>query len=128
MGTRIIRAGNVRYEHDALGRVTLRQKTRLARKPDTWRYEWDAEDRLTSVVTPDRTRWRYTYDPLRRRTAKHRMGKDGETIVEQVEFTWDDTTLCEQTTTSTELPHPVTLTWDHQGLLPVAQRERITAA
>ncbi|MFE4216711.1 putative T7SS-secreted protein [Streptomyces sp. NPDC056844] len=128
VGTRIIRAGNVRYEHDALGRVTLRQKTRLSRKPDTWRYEWDAEDRLTSVVTPDGTHWRYTYDPLGRRTAKHRVGKDGETIVEQVEFTWDDTTLCEQTTTSTELPHPVTLTWDHQGLRPVAQRERITAA
>ncbi|WP_229917277.1 RHS repeat domain-containing protein, partial [Streptomyces canarius] len=79
---RITRAGNVRYEHDALGRITLRQKTRLSRKPDTWRYEWDAEDRLTSVVTPDGTRWRYTYDPLGRRTAKLRLAEDGETAVE----------------------------------------------
>ncbi|MGW0285624.1 putative T7SS-secreted protein [Streptomyces sp. NPDC003236] len=127
-GTRITRAGNVRYEHDGLGRVTLRQKTRLSRKPDTWRYEWDSEDRLTAVTTPDGTRWRYTYDPLGRRTAKLRLADDGETVLERVDFTWDGTTLCEQTTTSPDLPHPVTLTWDHQGLRPLAQTERITTA
>ncbi|MFE1307734.1 putative T7SS-secreted protein [Streptomyces sp. NPDC058755] len=127
-GMRITRAGQVRYEHDALGRIILRQKTRLSRKPDTWRYEWDAEDRLTSVTTPDGTRWRYTYDPLGRRTAKLRLAADGETVVERVDFTWDGTTLCEQTTTSPDFPNPVTLTWDHQGLRPLAQTERITAA
>ncbi|MGV9345204.1 putative T7SS-secreted protein [Streptomyces spiralis] len=127
-GTRITRAGNVRYEHDTLGRITLRQKTRLSHKPDTWRYEWDAEDLLTSVVTPDGTRWRYTYDPMGRRTAKLRLAEDGETVVERVDFAWDGTTLCEQTTTSPDLPHPVTLTWDHQGLRPLSQTERITAA
>ncbi|MGV9554281.1 putative T7SS-secreted protein [Streptomyces sp. NPDC003522] len=127
-GTRITRAGRVRYEHDALGRVVLRRKTRLSRKPDTWRYAWDAEDRLTSVTTPDGTRWRYTYDPLGRRTAKLRLAEDGETVVERVLFTWDGTTLCEQTTTSTDLPHPVTLTWDHKGLQPIAQTERILAS
>ncbi|MFF2204270.1 putative T7SS-secreted protein [Streptomyces sp. NPDC058145] len=128
VGTRITRAGNVRYEHDALGRITLRQKTRLSRKPDTWRYEWDPEDRLTAVTTPDGTRWRYTYDPLGRRTAKLRLAQDGETVLERVDFTWDGTTLCEQTTTSEDLPNPVTLTWDHHGLRPLAQTERITAA
>ncbi|MFI7384681.1 putative T7SS-secreted protein [Streptomyces sp. NPDC049813] len=123
-GTRITRAGSVRYEHDALGRVTLRQKTRLSRKPDTWRYAWDAEDRLTSTVTPDGTVWRYTYDALGRRTAKLRLGADGETVVERVEFTWDGTTLCEQVTHGPELPDPVALTWDHRGLHPIAQTER----
>ncbi|WP_406172604.1 polymorphic toxin type 30 domain-containing protein [Streptomyces sp. NBC_00996] len=127
-GTRITRAGNVRYEHDALGRIVLRQKTRLSRKPDTWRYEWDAEDRLTAVTTPDGARWRYTYDPLGRRTAKLRLVGDGETVIERVDFTWDATTLCEQTTMSPALPNPVTLTWDHQDLRPIAQTERITAA
>ncbi|MFG2502559.1 putative T7SS-secreted protein [Streptomyces sp. NPDC048441] len=128
VGTRITHAGAVRYEHDALGRITLRQKTRLSRKPDTWRYSWDAEDRLTSTVTPDGTVWRYTYDPLGRRTAKLRLADDGETVVERVDFTWDGTTLCEQTTSSAELANPVTLTWDHRGLHPIAQTERITAA
>ncbi|MEU2623871.1 DUF6531 domain-containing protein, partial [Streptomyces sp. NPDC007157] len=127
-GTRITRAGNVRYEHDALGRIILRQKTRLSRKPDTWHYQWDAEDRLTQVTTPDGTRWRYTYDPLGRRTAKLRLATDGETVAERVDFTWDGATLCEQITRSADLPNPVTLTWDHQGLKPIAQTERITAA
>jgi RHS repeat-associated protein len=128
VGTRITRAGSVRYEHDEAGRITLRQKTRLSRKPDTWRYEWDAEDRLTAVTTPDGTRWRYRYDPLGRRIAKQRLSQDGESVLEQVDFTWDGTTLCEQTTSSPSHPNPVTLTWDHQGLHPLSQTERITAA
>ncbi|WP_078946124.1 putative T7SS-secreted protein [Streptomyces exfoliatus] len=112
-GTRITRAGAVRYEHDDQGRIVLRQKTRLSRKPDTWRYEWDAEDRLTSVTTPDGTVWRYAYDPLGRRISK-------QSALETVHFTWDGTTLCEQTTAD------VTLTWDHAGLRPLAQTERRT--
>jgi YD repeat-containing protein len=51
----ITRAGNSRFEHDRLGRVVLKQQTRLSRKPQTWRYAWDSESRLTSVVTPDGT-------------------------------------------------------------------------
>ncbi|MFJ9661486.1 putative T7SS-secreted protein [Streptomyces griseoflavus] len=127
-GMHVTRAGRVRYEHDALGRTTLRQKPRPSRKPDTWHYTWDAEDRLASVLTPDGTRWRYTYDPLGRRTAKLHLAEDGETVLEHVSFTWDGTTLCEQTTTSPSLPNPVTLTWDHRGLQPIVQAERITAA
>ncbi|MDX3228040.1 putative T7SS-secreted protein [Streptomyces sp. ME19-01-6] len=125
-GTRIIRAGNIRYAHDAAGRLTLRRKTRLSKKPDTWRYTWDAEDRLTAVTTPDGTTWRYLYDPFGRRTAKQRLAPDGRTIAEQTDFTWDGPTLVEQTTTAPDLPHPVSLTWDHQGLHPIAQTERIT--
>ncbi|MEU4794662.1 DUF6531 domain-containing protein [Streptomyces sp. NPDC023327] len=127
-GTRITQAGRIRYEHDAAGRVTLRRQRRLSRKPDTWQYAWDAEDRLVSVITPDGTRWRYEYDALGRRIAKLRLADDGQSILERVDFTWDGTTLCEETTTSAELPKPVTLTWDHDGLRPVAQVERIAAA
>ncbi|WP_079056238.1 putative T7SS-secreted protein [Streptomyces caeruleatus] len=127
-GTRITRAGSVRYEHDEAGRVTLRQKTRLSRKPDTWRYTWDAEDRLTSVITPDGTTWRYRYDPLGRRIAKQRLASDGETVVEQTDFTWDGTILTEQTTHTSDSTQPaIILTWDHQGLHPLAQTERKTA-
>ncbi|MFK4186510.1 putative adhesin, partial [Streptomyces sparsogenes] len=127
-GTRITRAGRVRYEHDAAGRLTLRQKTRLSAKPDTWRYTWDAENHLTTVTTPDGTTWRYLYDPLGRRTAKQRLADDGETVAEQVHFTWHGNTLVEQTTTAPDLPDPVTLTWHHDGVRPVAQTERITEA
>jgi RHS repeat-associated protein len=127
-GTRITRAGAIRYEHDDAGRLTLRQKTRLSKKPDTWHYTWDTEDRLTSVTTPDGTVWRYFYDPFGRRTAKQRLAADGETVLEQTDFTWDGPTLIEQTTTTPDLPHPITLTWDHDGLRPIAQTERITEA
>ncbi|MFJ3940215.1 RHS repeat-associated core domain-containing protein [Streptomyces parvus] len=123
-GTRITRAGRVRYEHDAQGRVSLRQKTRLSRKPETWRYGWDAEDRLVSVTTPDGTRWRYLYDALGRRSAKQRLAEDGATVVEEVTFTWDGDTLCEQTTSTTGSPDSVALTWDHDGVKPVTQVER----
>ncbi|WP_059011874.1 putative T7SS-secreted protein [Streptomyces specialis] len=127
-GTRLLRAGRMRYAYDDAGRVVLRQKTRLSRKPDTWRYEWDAEDRLTAVTTPDGTRWRYLYDPLGRRTAKQRLTPDGSSVAEEIRFGWDGTTLIEQTITSADLPHLVTLTWDHRGRSPLAQTERLLTA
>ncbi|WP_051966807.1 polymorphic toxin type 28 domain-containing protein [Kitasatospora mediocidica] len=126
-GTQLTTAGRVRYEYDDAGRVTLRQVTRLSRKPDSWRYTWDAEDRLTEVTTPDGTRWRYLYDPFARRIAKHRLAADAVTVEERTEFTWDGFTLAEQTTHAPYLPGPHTLSWDHQGLQPLAQTETITA-
>ncbi|QJT04674.1 RHS repeat protein [Streptomyces asoensis] len=127
-GTTLTRAGDVRFEYDALGRVVLRQKTRLSRKPDTWRCTWDTENRLTCVTTPDGTRWRYRYDPLGRRTAKQRLAADGESVVEEVRFTWDGLTLCEQTSHRPDAPNTVALTWDHRDVVPLAQTERILTA
>ncbi|ARF75817.1 type IV secretion protein Rhs [Kitasatospora albolonga] len=127
-GTTVTRAGDVRFEHDALGRVILRRKARLSRKPDIWRYTWDTENRLTSVTTPDGTRWRYRYDPLGRRTAKQRMADDGESVVEEVRFTWDGLTLCEQTSHGPDQLSTVALTWDHRGHTPLAQTERLLTA
>ncbi|MFD5396834.1 putative T7SS-secreted protein [Streptomyces sp. NPDC127097] len=126
-GTNITRAGRIRYEHDGLGRVTLRQKARLSRKPDTWHYAWNTEDRLTSVVTPDGITWRYLYDPFARRIAKQRLGADGQSVTEQINFSWDDSTLTEQTASSAGASKEITLTWNHQGLTPLTQTERKTA-
>jgi RHS repeat-associated protein len=119
-GTRLLGAGRVRYDYDAAGRTVLRQKTRLSRRPDTWRYEWDAEDRLVACTTPDGTRWTYSYDPLGRRTAKHRMTDDGHTVAETIRFTWDGTRLTEQHEEHTG----ITLTWDFEGHRPLTQYER----
>ncbi|MEU2576803.1 putative T7SS-secreted protein [Streptomyces anulatus] len=126
-GTAITRAGNVRYEHDALGRIILRQKTRLSRKPDTWRYEWDAEDRMRSVTTPGGAVWRYQYDALGRRTEKQRIA-NSSTSVDKVSFTWDGGTPCEETTHSSDLPHLVTMTWNHHNSRPVTQLEHLATA
>ncbi|MFJ6855053.1 putative T7SS-secreted protein [Streptomyces sp. NPDC091271] len=127
-GTLIRRAGDVRYEHDAQGRVTLRQKKRVSRKADTWHYQWDAEDRLVSLTTPDGALWRYEYDALGRRITKQRLSDDGETVLEQVTFIWDGITLCEEVSQGAAMPNVVTLTWDHDDLRPLVQMERIAAA
>ncbi|MDQ2881220.1 MAG: DUF6531 domain-containing protein [Actinomycetota bacterium] len=130
-GTLIRRAGNVRYEYDAQGRVTLRQQKRLSAKPRTWRYSWDAEDRLVAVTTPDGQRWRYQYDPLGRRVAKQRLSDDNVTVVEQVDFTWDGPVLVEQTHTDTwsetsDVASSRTTVWDWEPgtFRPVSQTER----
>jgi RHS repeat-associated protein len=125
-GTQLATAGRVRYEYDAAGRTTLRQVTRLSKKPASWHYTWDAEERLTHVTTPDGTRWAYLYDPLGRRIAKQRLAADGVTVVERTDFTWDGSTLAEQTTRAPGLPGPYTMSWDYRGLHPLAQTETIT--
>jgi RHS repeat-associated protein len=128
-GTLITRAGNVRYEYDAQGRVAIRQHKRLSSKPLTWRYFWDADDRLTGVVTPDGRQWRYRYDPLGRRIAKQRLTPEGRYVVEQVDFAWDEFVLAEQTHTvwrPSAPPQTRTITWEHEpgGFRPVTQTER----
>ncbi|MFJ7159046.1 putative T7SS-secreted protein [Streptomyces sp. NPDC101118] len=123
-GTRLVRAGRVRYEYDPLGRVVARRQHRLSRKPDTWRYTWNQRDQLVAVQTPDGTNWRYRYDELGRRTVKQRLTGTGD-IAEEVRFTWDGSVLCEQTTRTAGSRQEVTLTWDHRGLHPLAQTERI---
>ncbi|MFS4091275.1 RHS repeat-associated core domain-containing protein [Streptomyces sp. AF1A] len=59
------------------------------------------------------------------RIDKQRLADDGRTVVEQVDFTWDGVTLCEQTTRGEGIPNPVSLIWNHSGLTPLAQTERI---
>ena len=95
-GTLIRQAGNIRYEHDAAGRMTLRQRKERSTKPSTWRYTWNSDDRLTGVTTPDGTRWRYRYDALGRRVSKQRLDA-ADNVVEQVDFAWDGPRLIEQT-------------------------------
>jgi RHS repeat-associated protein len=123
-GNKITRAGRIRYEYDQAGRIILRQKSRISNKPDTWRYEWDAEDRLTAVTTPDGTRWQYQYDAFGRRIAKQRLSSYGE-LAEQIIFTWSGTTLVEQITIGSEQTQATTLTWDYDGLRPLTQIEHI---
>ncbi|GAB2862076.1 hypothetical protein GCM10027074_31730 [Streptomyces deserti] len=123
-GNRLVQAGSVRYVYDAAGRVVMRRKTRLSRKPEVWHYTWDAEDRLTSVTTPDGTVWRYRYDPLGRRTAKQRLDTDNASVVEEVRFTWDGAYLAEQELTGPDLPRPIVTAWEYDGLHPVAQTDR----
>ncbi|GHB15749.1 hypothetical protein GCM10010377_01460 [Streptomyces viridiviolaceus] len=127
-GNRVLRAGGIHYEYDAAGRVVLRRRTRLSRKADIWRYTWDGDDRLTSVVTPDGTVWRYLYDPLGRRIAKQRLTADGQGVAEETRFTWDGPHLVEQVTTRAGSSEVSSLTWERDGVRPLTQTERATLA
>ncbi|MGH3757396.1 DUF6531 domain-containing protein [Actinophytocola sp.] len=117
-GNLIRQAGNVRYQHDAEGRVVLRQHKTLSSSARNWHYAWDAESRLVGVVTPDGQQWRYRYDPLGRRIAKERL--DGAAVVERVDFAWDGEVLAEQTHSS----RTTVWDWEPGGFRPVSQLER----
>ncbi|MGQ4374282.1 DUF6531 domain-containing protein [Streptomyces sp. SAS_267] len=129
-GNRLVRAGSLRYEYDAAGRVILRRRTRLSRKPDIWRYSWDAEDRLVGATTPDGTRWRYLHDALGRRVAKQRLAADGVAVAEETRFVWDGPHLVEQTGRVAGPPggaaRETTLTWERDDTRPLTQIERTT--
>ncbi|WP_051833115.1 DUF6531 domain-containing protein [Streptomyces katrae] len=120
-GNRLTSAGGLHYTYDAAGRIVERRKKRISRKPDVWRYEWDAADRLTACTTPDGTRWTYRYDPLGRRTAKRQHAPDG-TVVAETLFSWDGSRLAEQTDSATG----TTLTWEYDDHRPIAQAEHRT--
>ncbi|MGP3926321.1 DUF6531 domain-containing protein [Streptomyces sp. 8N616] len=119
-------SNDVRYEYDAQGRVVVRRKKRLSRKPDVWRYTWDSQDRLVGVVTPDGTRWAYRYDPFGRRISKERFGPDGKTIVEEVLFAWDGFVPAEQVTLSgDDAPRCTVWNWERDRFSPVTQVDRV---
>jgi RHS repeat-associated protein len=106
-GTRVTRAGSVSYRYDACGRVVCRR-----RKSREWRYEWDADDRLTAVTMPDGSTWRYTYDPFGRRIAKQHADSG-----RSVSFTWEGPLLIEQASDAGAI------TWDYKpgSFTPVTQ-------
>ncbi|MBA8926850.1 RHS repeat-associated protein [Kutzneria viridogrisea] len=119
-GTLIHGAGRVRFEHDPQGRLVTRQVRTLSGQQRVWRYQWNSQDRLVGLTTPDGIVWRYTYDALGRRVSKQRLGAAGE-ITEEVVFTWDAANLAEQTSTTGH-----TLAWDYQPgtFTPLTQIER----
>jgi RHS repeat-associated protein len=119
-GTGLTRAGRLRYEHDAQGRVTRRTRTAPSGESAEWRYAWDADDRLVSVVTPQGRTWRYRYDPLGRRIAKQRLAAGGTEVEEQIDFVWDGDTLIER------IGGGRVTTWDHEPgtYRPLVQSER----
>ncbi|WP_322734612.1 RHS repeat-associated core domain-containing protein, partial [Streptomyces sp. NEAU-H33] len=97
-GTLLRTAGRTGYEYDRQGRLVRKTRKLLNGQTRTWAYTWNAEDRLTAVVTPDEERWHYTYDPLGRRISKRREATGGR-AASATDFSWDETRLAEQTGT-----------------------------
>ncbi|HZB32076.1 MAG TPA: RHS repeat-associated core domain-containing protein, partial [Streptosporangiaceae bacterium] len=131
-GALIRRVGTIHYEHDTQGRVVVRQVRRQSSTPLTWRYDWDADDRLRNVVTPDGQHWRYRYDPLGRRIAKQRLAPGGG-VFEHIDFSWDGVVLGEQARTAWDqvggYRQPSVTVWEFEpdNFRPVSQLERALA-
>ncbi|MFE0771660.1 RHS repeat domain-containing protein [Streptomyces sp. NPDC058861] len=98
--------------YDTLSRVVSR--TTSSGGVSTWTY--DAAGRRAELTLGGR------------RIAERRLAVDGLTIVEEVTFTWDGNTLCEQTTVTSGIPHGVMLTWERDGSQPLVQAERLMGA
>ncbi|WP_394617030.1 DUF6531 domain-containing protein [Lentzea sp. JNUCC 0626] len=89
-GMNVRQVGEIRYDHDADGRVVRR-----AEGSRVWRFRWDVLDQLVAVITPEGEHWQYLYDPFGRRIAKQRVSPDGTEVLDRVEFTWDASDLAE---------------------------------
>ncbi|MFE0100181.1 DUF6531 domain-containing protein [Streptomyces sp. NPDC059009] len=119
-GTLLRTEGRSRYEYDGQGRVVRHVRALLSGGARTWDFEWDADDRLRTVTTPDGRRWRYLYDPLGRRIAKELLAADGETVAERTDFVWDGRSLAEQ---ADEHGQITTWDWEPGSDRPVVQRQ-----
>ncbi|GAB41754.1 hypothetical protein GOTRE_001_00010, partial [Gordonia terrae NBRC 100016] len=98
-GTLLVDDGRTSYRYDPAGRLISMSRRRLSRKPDVWRYVWDAHDRLRGVTTPDGTTWTYTYDHLGRRLSKTNTATGAIT-----RFHWHGEQLVEQTEAISDAP------------------------
>jgi len=111
-GTLVRRAGRTTYDYDEQRRLVRTIRRTLSGQRKQWHYEWDAENRLKAVTEPDGTTWRYDYDPLGRRIAKHQMAADGSAS-RSITFVWDGSHLAEQTETDAAGRTEV-ITWDYE--------------
>lgn len=126
-GTLVRTAGRLRYEHDAQGRVIVREQVTLSGKRRRWTFHWDADDRLVAVDAPGGSRWHYRYDPLGRRVSKQQRTADG-TVLQTFDYAWDGTRLAEQCHRVHDPQHPTarvtTWTYEPNSYIPITQSER----
>ncbi len=122
-GTLVRRAGRTTYEHDAQGRLVRTVRRTLSGQVRQWTYTWDAQDRLVSATTPEGN-WRYTYDPIGRRTSKGRVDDRG-TVLDTTWYSWDGTRLAEQVRiTPDRRAHATSWDWEPDGHRALTQIHR----
>lgn len=117
-----IKAGNTnkryhdkRYQYDSKGRLIQKTLERKGFRPQTTRYQWDNDDRLIKLITPENKHYEYQYDALGRRIQKQcinakikrspepqvhetskNTGKKDKTLTNNLRYIWDGNTLAEE--------------------------------
>ncbi len=76
-GGRVRKRGHFRYAYDLRGRVIEKRYEEDGFRPKIWRYEWESQNRLVQLETPDGEIWRYGYDALGRRIRRLRVFEGG---------------------------------------------------
>ncbi|MCW7550973.1 hypothetical protein OO184_24355, partial [Photorhabdus sp. APURE] len=99
---RVVQHGACTYRYDENGRRTEKTEQRWGHRPRTWRYRWDAHDRLTGVISPEGTRWRYCYDAFGRRISKRKETDTAgppvkPTAIIGYDYLWSGEQLIEET-------------------------------
>lgn len=79
-------SGGCEFELNPSGFVVEKRIWRHDGFKEIWKYDWDDDGRLVSVVRPDGVVWKYEYDPLGRRVLKR--GPTSET-----RYVWDGSRL-----------------------------------
>ncbi|UXN02955.1 RHS repeat-associated core domain-containing protein [Bartonella sp. HY406] len=59
--------------YDALNRVIERRSEGDGKGLNIWKYQWNADNQLTSLITPNNETWLYGYDGLGRRISKRNV-------------------------------------------------------
>ncbi len=70
---RVVRHRGTDYRYDRLGRLVEKVEHFNGFRAQHWQYRWDADNRLTELITPQSERWRYAYDGLGRRIRKFKV-------------------------------------------------------
>lgn len=106
----------VTLDHDSCGRVIKRTISRKGFRPQTWRFEWNAQDQMVAAHCPDGSVWRYGYDPFGRRVWK-------ETVGIRHDFLWDGDVVARETVTCQGVVQEVDWFFEPGSFRPMARLE-----
>ena len=132
---RLMQAGRVKYDYDLDGRVIKRTEGKRWGRLHTWQYEWNSENRLKRVITPNGVAWEYTYDALGRRLSKKQVPSAQGEKFSEVTYLWDGHTVAEERRftrkpdrhDNTAIVEESWATWDYEpdSFRPLAKTETI---
>jgi len=123
-GGRIERRGDTSYAYDAQGRLISKRTERNGFRPQKWRYQWDGEDQLRRVTTPDGGVWDYRYDPFGRRIAKSciQVGSKHNRQAQKVSYLWAGNLLSEERRIYADgSEQTVAYHYEQDSFVPIAQ-------
>ena len=79
------------YQYDDNGCLVEKFVEQNGFRRQVQRYEWDSENRLSKVITPEGHHWHYRYDGFGRRILKHNSNTN-----ETVHVLWDGNTIARE--------------------------------